>query len=70
MKVLRREQRGAGEEAGTPADESAPRHGGRRPGDSARRYSVEEKLALVDEFVRGEETFDVSSQVRFNRIAK
>jgi len=59
MKTVIRKRRGAGEEAGTPADESAPRHGGRRDGDTARRYSVAQKLALVDEFMQGDETFDV-----------
>jgi transposase InsO family protein len=60
MKTSSRRSRkpGAGEEAGTPADEPAPGHGGRRVGGSARRYSVAEKLRLVEEFVRGDETFE------------
>jgi hypothetical protein len=53
MKQRERTPRRAGEEAGTPADESALRHGGVRKGDTSRRYSVAGKLALVEELVQG-----------------
>lgn len=58
MKLRKQEGRRAGEEAGTPADESALRVGRKRDWDTSRRYSVEEKLALVEEFVQSDETFD------------
>ena len=44
--------------AGTPADESALRVARKRDWDTSRRYSVEKKLAQVEEFVRSDETFD------------
>jgi len=53
MKLRKRTTRRAGEKAGTSADEPALRRGGAHGGDTARRYSVEEKLVLVDEFVKG-----------------
>ena len=58
MKQQKREARRAGEEAGTPADEPALRVRRKHDWDTSRRYSVAEKLALVDEFVKGGETFD------------
>jgi hypothetical protein len=52
MKQRERTPRRAGEEAGTPADESALRHGGVRKCDTFRRCRVAEKLTMAEEFVQ------------------
>ena len=49
---------GAGDEAGFAAEEPAPRHGGRRDGDSSKRYSAAEKRELLEDFEQGGETID------------
>lgn len=56
------EARGAGVESGSADSTPAPRmdrgRAGVRRGDVARRYSVAEKLALMEEFERSGESFD------------
>ena len=59
MKARKGRGGGAGDEAGFAAEEPAPRHGGRRSGDSSRRYSAAEKRALVEEFEGSEESMIV-----------
>jgi transposase InsO family protein len=58
MERREREDRGAGDEAGSAAEAPAPRHGGARGGNSAKRYSVAEKRALLEEFEQSGEGFE------------
>jgi len=48
MKARKQGDSGAGAEAGLAAEAPAPRIGGPRDGNTARRYTAAEKLALVD----------------------